>query len=91
MAPACGEVMMRSRKHHIANLAPDEGRPQGQITHSAFLHLGRERGIALPNEENVRLGGQPLTLATASEAGCANIEAELTPITLGWARRVPCG
>jgi hypothetical protein len=74
--------MMRFRKPNVAGLAPAEIGRQNQITHLAFLLLGRERAIAFLNEDNARLGGQPLTLATASEQGCASIEAELARLTL---------
>lgn len=73
---------MRFRQHRLASLAPDEVRRQGQITHLAFLLLGRERAIAFLNDDNSRLGGRPLALATASEAGCASIESELARLTL---------
>lgn len=73
--------MMRFRKYDAHRLAPAEARRQGQITHLAFLLLGRERAMAFLNENNTRVGGRPLDLAIASEEGCVGIEAELGRLT----------
>jgi len=50
---------------------------QGAITQLAFLVLGRERAIEFLNTDHQALGGRPLALATGSEEGRANVEAEL--------------
>ena len=73
---------MGYRKHDLPRLSPSEVRRQGQITHLAFLMLGRERAIEFLNEDNGRLGGRPLEMATLSEDGCAGVEAELARLTL---------
>jgi hypothetical protein len=73
--------MMHFRKNDAPRLSPAEARRQGQITHLAFLLLGREPAMAFLNDDNARLGGRPLDLAMASEEGCANIEAELGRLT----------
>ena len=74
--------MMAFRKHDHPRLSPSEARRQGQITHTAFLLLGRERAIEFLNGDNSRLGGRPIELAIGSEEGCAGVESELARLTL---------
>jgi hypothetical protein len=73
---------MGIRKQKLPSHAPSEARRQSQITHLTFMLLGRDRAIAFLNEDNPALGGRPLVVATASEQGCASIEAELARLTL---------
>ena len=73
---------MRFRKSNLPRLSQGEARRQGQITQLALLLLGRESAIAFLNGDNPRLGGRPLDLATASEDGCAGVEAELGRLNL---------
>lgn len=68
---------MRFRKSQTERLAPDLARRQGEITRLAFLLLGREAAIAFLNTAHAELGGRPLDLATASDAGRNSVEAEL--------------
>ena len=58
-------------------MPPDDARRQGEITQLAFLLLGRETAIALLNTAHAGLGGRPLDLATASDAGRNSVEAEI--------------
>jgi hypothetical protein len=74
--------MMRFRKTTQPRLSATEARRQGEISHLAFLLLGRERAIAFLNADNPALGGRPLDLAIASTEGCAGVEAELARLTL---------
>jgi hypothetical protein len=50
---------------------------QGAITHLAFLSLGKDAAIAFLNTSVSRLGGHPLAIATANEAGDAEVRAML--------------
>ena len=65
------------RRPKTAPIPPDQAARQGEITRLAFLLLGRERAIEFLNSDHPALGGRPLDLATASEAGRASVEAEL--------------
>lgn len=56
----------------------DQAARQGAISQLAFLLLGREAAIAFLNTAHEGLGGRPLALATASAAGQAEVEAELS-------------
>jgi uncharacterized protein (DUF2384 family) len=56
---------------------PEQAARQGEITRLAFLLLGREQAIDFLNGDHAGLGGRPLALATASDAGRASVEAEL--------------
>lgn len=67
---------MRSRRFN-ASLEPDSVRRQGEITKRAFELLGRERAIDFLNSDNAELGARPLDLATASAAGCTDVQAAL--------------
>jgi uncharacterized protein (DUF2384 family) len=69
--------MMRFRKANAQRLAPDHAKRQGEITQLAFLLLGREAAIAFLNSAHDGLGGRPLDLATASDAGRNSVEAEI--------------
>ena len=55
----------------------DQAARQGDITHLAFLSLGKDAAIAFLNTEQPGLGGRPLTIATASAAGEAEVRAML--------------
>jgi len=72
---------MRFRKANAQRLAPECAQRQGDITRQAFLLLGREAAIAFLNTEHPGLGGRPLDLATASDAGRNSVEAELGRLT----------
>lgn len=50
---------------------------QGAITRLAFLSLGKDAAIAFLNTEHADLGGRPLALATASEAGELKVRTKL--------------
>lgn len=51
-------------------LAADDARRQGDISSLAFLTMGgRDPALAFLNAENPELGGRPLAVATASDAG----------------------
>ena len=69
--------MVRFRKTNAQRLAPDLAKRQGEITQLAFLLLGREAAIAFLNTDHTGLGGRPLDLATASDAGRNSVEAEI--------------
>lgn len=72
----------RGRGPKSTPIPRDQAARQGAITSLAFLVLGRERAIAFLNADNAVLGGRPLALATASEAGRASVEAELGRMTV---------
>ena len=59
-------------------MPPDQAARQGAISQLAFLLLGREAAIAFLTTAHAGLGGRPLALATASAAGLAEVEAELS-------------
>jgi uncharacterized protein (DUF2384 family) len=65
------------RRPKTAPIPPEQAAREGDITRLAFLLLGRERAIEFLNGDHAGLGGRPLALATASEAGRASVEAEL--------------
>lgn len=67
----------RRRRPKTAPMPPEHAARQGEITRLAFLVLGRELAIQFLNSDHAALGGRPLALATASEAGRASVEAEL--------------
>ena len=69
--------MMRFRRANAQRLAPDHAKRQGEITQLAFLVLGRDAAIAFLNTAHDGLGGRPLDLATASDAGRNSVEAEI--------------
>jgi uncharacterized protein (DUF2384 family) len=64
-------------RRKTAAMSPEQAARQGEITHLAFLLLGREQAIQFLNSEHPRLGERPLALATASNAGRESVEAEL--------------
>lgn len=68
----------RRRAPRAAPIPRDHAARQGAITQLAFHLLGRERAIAFLNTMHDGLGGRPLALATASAAGRADVEAELS-------------
>ena len=75
-APASPRAHWKRRQH--ANPLPrDHAARQGAITQLAFLVLGREPAIAFLNTAHAGLGGRPLDLATASDAGRNSVEAEI--------------
>lgn len=69
--------VMRFRRTNTQRMPPDDARRQGEITQLAFLLLGRETAIAFLNTAHAGLGGRPLDLATASDAGRNSVEAEI--------------
>ena len=69
--------VMRFRKAHTQRLPPADAKRQGEITQIAFLLLGREAAIAFLNTAHAGLGGRPLDLAIASDAGRNSVEAEI--------------
>jgi len=69
--------VMKFRRTNAQRLAPDQARRQGEITQLAFLSLGRETAIAFLNTDHTELGGRPLDLATACDAGRNAVEAEI--------------
>jgi uncharacterized protein (DUF2384 family) len=69
--------MMRFRKANATRLAPELAKRQGEITRLAFLLLGRDAAIEFLNTAHAGLGGRPLDLATASDAGRNSVEAEI--------------
>jgi uncharacterized protein (DUF2384 family) len=68
---------MYFRKANVPRLAPADAKRQGEITQLAFLLLGRDAAIAFLNTAHAGLGGRPLDLATASDAGRNSVEAEI--------------
>jgi expansin (peptidoglycan-binding protein) len=58
----------------------DQAARQGTITALAFQALGKDAAIAFLNTENANLGGRPIAIATASDAGQATVRAELEKV-----------
>ncbi len=50
---------------------------QGNITRLAFILLGKDAAITFLNTEQPNLGGHPLAIATASDAGEATVRSQL--------------
>ena len=69
------------RRPRTAPIPRAEAARQGAISQLAFLLLGRDAAIAFLNTAHEGLGGRPLALATASAAGRAEVEAELSRMT----------
>jgi hypothetical protein len=69
------------RRPKTAPMPAEHAARQGDITRLAFLLLGREQAIEFLNGDHAVLGGRPLALATASDAGRASVEAELGRMT----------
>jgi uncharacterized protein (DUF2384 family) len=52
-------------------LAPDAAERQGRIARVAWISFGgRDGAVAFLNDHHDALGGRPIDLAIASEAGC---------------------
>lgn len=58
----------------------DQAARQGNITHLAVLTLGKDGAIAFLNTIVPGLGGGPLAIATASEAGEAEVRVMLNDL-----------
>ncbi len=71
---------MKFRRSNAERLMPADAKRQGHITNLALTALGRENAIAFLNSPNDHLGGRPLDLAIASDAGCLEVEAEIQRI-----------
>jgi len=71
-------MVPREQPDYVGVLMPQaETARQGAITHLAFLSLGKGAAIAFLNTNVPHLGGPPLAIATASEAGDAEVRASL--------------
>ena len=69
---------MGFRRSATPKLAPDAARRQGAVTRLAFTLLGdKDRAITYLNTDHSALGGRPLDLATASEAGLSAVEQDI--------------
>ena len=68
---------MRFRRSNAERLLPANAKRQGHITNLALATLGRENAIIFLNSQNDRLGARPLDRAIESDAGCAEVEAEI--------------
>jgi len=64
---------------------------QGNITRLAFILLGKDAAIVFLNTEQADLGGHPLAIATASDAGEAAVRSQLQELALVRARMVELG
>jgi hypothetical protein len=65
----------RKSKYNLPRLSKESAARQGKITTLAFTLLGgRDGAMAFLNGVNDELGGRPIDLATASDAGYANVE-----------------
>jgi hypothetical protein len=73
------------RRTKSASIPKDQAARQGDITRLAFLSLGKDAAIAFLNTDLPELRGRPLAIATASEAGEAEVRAMLETLA---ARRV---
>ena len=74
-AKARSNAFFRQRRTPLPH---DEARRQGDISQLAFLTMGgRDAAIAFLNSDDAALGGRPLALATASDAGFAAVAAAI--------------
>ena len=71
---------MRFRRSNAERLLPANAKRQGHITNLALATLGRENAIIFLNSQNDRLGARPLARAIASDAGWAQVEADIQRI-----------
>ena len=63
-------------------LAADAAERQGRIVRQAWVSFGgRDGAIAFLNAHHEALGGRPVELAVASEAGCAAVERAISEHT----------
>lgn len=67
----------RKRRRQGVVLSPDEGRRQGRAVRAAHALGDVETVRAFLNTPHETLGGRPLDLAIASEAGLAAVEAAI--------------
>ena len=65
----------KSRRGPI--LSRDQGLRQGQAVKSALAMLGQSEARAFLNSHHAGLGGRPLDLAVASQAGLSAVETAL--------------
>ena len=66
---------MRFRRSNAPNLESGQADRQGLIARLAFELLGgRDAAMAFLNEDDAKLGGRPLDIAMASDAGFKSIE-----------------
>jgi len=72
-APGRGRAGFAFRRQR-SPLSREEARRQGDISQLAFLNMGgRDPAIAFLNADDAELGGRPLALATASDAGFVRV------------------
>jgi uncharacterized protein (DUF2384 family) len=70
--------MRRPFRKASAKLPQDEGARQGRVVRSAQIALGTTEAVrAFLNSHHDGLGGRPLDIATASDAGLAAVEAAM--------------
>jgi hypothetical protein len=81
VARKVGTPVSRWRKlARRARFPQDQAARQGNITQLAVLTLGRDGAITFLNTIVPALGGGPLAIATASEAGEAEVRAMLNDL-----------
>lgn len=74
----------RKRGAKIAPLSPEEGIRQGRAARAAQAALGSVDEVrAFLNNRHEGLGGRPLDLAIASDAGLMAVEAEIAAAARG--------
>lgn len=79
----------RKRRPKTTPLSPEEGKRQGRAARAAQAALGSVDEVrAFLNSRHEGLGGRPIDLAIASEAGLVAVEAEITAAA---SRRRPNG
>lgn len=87
-APAAdAPVRARSNNHFRKRgtpLAPADAKRQGDISQLAFLTMGgRDPAVEFLNSDNEALGGRPLALATASDAGYEQVASAIRAMAPG--------
>lgn len=65
------------RRTKSIHMPTDQAARQGDITRMAILSLGKDAAIAFLNTQLPELGGRPLAVATASEAGAVQVRSML--------------
>lgn len=70
-------------------LTPDEAQRQGRVANTAWeLMDGRDDVMSFLNDHDDELGGRPLDIAVASDAGLARVEGAMRSRTAARGRRM---
>lgn len=68
---------LRRKRRHVTILSPDEGKRQGRVVRAAHALGDVEAVRVFLNFPHEALGGRPIDLAVASEAGMVAVQAAI--------------